>query len=475
MKRGFNLNSEIEKEDKSKIIDGVYEKLEKEKTMNLSIKEGAASSVMSGLGVSYVSLYGLALNANNAQIGLLSSIPGLLSPITQIFSSKLMEKFSRKNLIVFGVAFQALMWLPILFLSFLFEKNLFLEYLPIFLIIFYSFYAIFGAIASPSWFSLMGDLVPEKIRGKYFGKRNKITETIALISMLIGAFVLDFFKTKGIILIGFSILFFISCIARLISAKYFTEHYEPELKTEKGYYFTIWQFLKKSTSNNFGRFVIFVALINFATMISSPFFAVYMKSNLGFSYATFTFVTLAASVSSILFMPVWGKFSDKYGNRKLMKIGGFLIPLIPILWLFSKSAWYLALVPQFVSGFGWAAFNLAASNFIYDSVTPQRRAICVTYYNVIVGVGTFFGATIGGFLAQYLMINFMNKLLFIFLISGIARFIIFAVMFPMIKEVRKVKRKENFISYLKEIKPHIGIINELTHISHRVNKKIFGN
>lgn len=87
--------------------------------------------------------------------------------------------------------------------------------------------------------------------------------------------------------------------------------------------------------NNFGRFVIYVALVNFATCIAAPFFAVYMLKSLGFSYANFTIVMMSATITSLLFMPFIGKFIDKYGNLTVIKIIGLLIPLIPILWVFS--------------------------------------------------------------------------------------------------------------------------------------------
>jgi len=474
----FKLAEELRKakipEKKRKIIlQNVREKLEKEKTMKLSIKEGASASAMTGFGSDYITPYALALNANNAQIGFLSSIPGLLSPLSQIFGSKLMEKYSRKKIIVFFVFLQALMWLPILLLSLLFWKNIFSIYLPIILIVFYAIYAILGAIAGPSWFSLMGDIVPGKIRGRYFGKRNKIAGVVALIATITAAFILDFFKTKGFLLIGFSLLFFLACIFRLFSSSLFKKHYDPHFKLEKGYYFSIFQFIKKAPSNNFGRFVIFVALIQFATIIAGPFFAVYMLKDLGFSYTTFMLVNISSSIASLLFMPLWGKFSDKFGNRELLRIGAFLIPFFPILWLFSSSPTYLILVPQLLGGIGWAAFNLATSNFIYDSVTPQKRGICVSYYNIFIGTGVFLGATLGGLMAHYLTITFMNKLLFIFLTSGVIRLLIALIMMPRIKEIKKVtKPAKNPILYFKEIRPVRGVILEILNDMRGIGRRI---
>ena len=55
-------------------------------------------------------------------------------------------------------------------------------------------------------------------------------------------------------------------------------------------------------------------------MIASPFFAVYMLRNLGFSYLTFMMVMMSQVLFTILAMRVWGKFADKYGNYEVIKI-----------------------------------------------------------------------------------------------------------------------------------------------------------
>jgi MFS family permease len=195
--------------------------------------------------------------------------------------------------------------------------------------------------------------------------------------------------------------------------------------------------------------------------MAAPFFTVYMLKNLSFSYTTMMLVNISATVFTLLFSPVLGKFADKYGNRELLKFGGSLIPLAPLLWLFSGNPWYLAFVPQLAAGIGWASFNLAASNFIYDVVTPQRRGICVTYFNTFVYGGTFLGSAVGGIIATYAPITFMNHLLFLFALSGVIRGIVSIIMLPKIMEVRDVKKlSSNPLVYLREMKLVEGTIYE---------------
>lgn len=459
--------------EKEEILEEVKDKLEKERTLKLSVKEGCFASVMTGAGTDYITPFALTLNASNTQIGFLSSFTGLVSPLSQVLGSRLMEKYSRKRLVTIFVALQALMFLPLIFLAILLWRSLFLSYLPIFLIAFYSIFSIFGSLASPAWFSLMGDIVPEKIRGRYWSSRNRICGTVALIVALAASFFLDLMKTKGLVILAFSILFSIALIFRLISATIFSKHYDPKFKLQDGYYFSFWQFIKKAPQNNFGKFVIFVALMQLATAISGPFFSVYMLKYLGFSYKTFMIVNISATISTLIFLPLWGKFSDKYGNKEMLKIGAFIIPLVPILWIVNPSPVFLALIPQLISGIGWAAFNLAASNFIYDSVTPQRRGICLAYHNILVGIGVFIGAALGGILAGINLPFFSASIMTVFLVSFIARFLVSLMMLNSIKEVKPQVAKPKFpLLYFRELNPVKGVALEISHDLRGI-KKLF--
>ena len=103
---------------------------------------------------------------------------------------------------------------------------------------------------------------------------------------------------------------------------------------------------------------------------------------------------------------------------------------------FSDNFYYIIAI-QIVSGFGWAGMNLCHFNFIYDTVTPQRRAICSSYLNILRGFGVLIGAVAGGLIATYVTVDFFKYSLYlVFLLSGILRFLIV----PLILDVKEVKR-----------------------------------
>lgn len=416
-----------------------------EETKKISVKEGSAYAVSEGAGMRYITPYALRVGATNAHIGFLSSLPSLLGNFSQLLTPKIMEKASRKKLAFYGALLQALMWIPIILLGamfFIFGINSTIT--PTLLVLVYTTLILFGAFYGPAWSSWMKDIVTEN-SGKYFGKRNRIVGFLVLISMLAGGFILDYFKQTKIF-IGFIILFSVAFTARAISAFLFLKKYEPKLKHEKGYYFSFLQFIYYIPKSNFGKFTIFITLMHLATAIASPFFAVYMLKDLGFSYLQWIVVNIASSLTSLVLMPLWGKFADHYGNIKAVKITAFLIPLIPLLWFFSpfianySLLGYLVIVEAF-SGAIWAGFNLSSSNFIYDAVTRQRMALCTAYFNILCGTGTFVGAILGGFLSSlpFTLVGF-SSILLIFFLSSIARFVVVILMAPKIKEVREVKK-----------------------------------
>ena len=408
-------------------------KEKKEKSLKHSIKDGCGWATMVGFGENYISPFAIALNATNQQIALLASIPQLLSSLFQLIAAKITDLVkNRKKIILYGVLIQALIWLPLFYIPFI-TKNIY------FLIAFVSVYFIAGSFGAPAWNSWMGELVEEDKRGKYFGFRNKIMGFFTVVSISLAGFILSKFKQVNVFY-GFGIIFMIGLIARAFSTFYIKKMYEPQYIVEKKDYFSFVDFVKKMRKTNYGIFVLFMFFLRFSVFVAGPFFAVYMLRDLNFSYMTYTIVTVTATIITFITMTYWGKYADRFGNRNILTITSYLVPLAPILWLFSTNIVYLIFI-QIFTGFIWAGFELSAANFIFDTVKPKNRAKCVSYYNVFNGLGMFFGSMVGGALALKLVKPsfLMSSLQLLFLISGILRLFVVLYFIPKIKEVRVIQ------------------------------------
>jgi len=451
------------------------------KSLDDSVKEGAIASVSSSTGVSYFSPFVLAMNATSSQIGVLYALTNLIPSLVQLKAPSLLGKYSRKKIVTTSLFFRILLWFPILLAGFLF-------YLGVPGMVWTSIILIgiaYGvtAIAFPVWFSWMGSLVPREERGSYFSRRNRLVSLSGVLTLIFGAIILDASKRVGALLgdvlgftlLGFGILFLFAVISRIWSLRLLKKQYEPRLKIRKKDNFSFFDFIKKAPETPFGRFTLFRGVFSVALGISGPFWAVYMLRNLGFSYVWFMSVTVSVVVFQLIFLPLLGKFSDRFGNVRLMRLSSILIVLNPFLWFASSFIMdpamvkiYLLLVPSLTSGFGWAGYNLATNNYIYDSVGPRKRSFGSSYLNLIVGLGIFAGAGIGSLIVG-IDFSIMDSILVTFLVSGIARLIVVMFGLKYLREVRHVKKFSSEF-FIREFEPVKGIVREVHHLNGLVKK-----
>jgi MFS family permease len=422
------------------------------KSLLVSFWDGLFASAMTGLTTDYITPYALFLKASSSSIGFLSAAPNLVSSLFQLSSADLSEKLkSRKKIIILFVSLHLLMLLPVILIPYLFKTH------PvIYLIIFITLFTGLNAFAAPAWSSLMSEYIPYRMRGKYFGWRNKILGAVTITFTFISGSILYYFRNN--ILKGFQIIFVLAMFSRFISWCFLTKMYEPPLRISKESIFSLLDFIKRIRESNFAKFVIFVAGLVFSVNIAAPFFSVFMLRDLKFSYLIYTILVSSVTITSIFTIDRWGRIADRIGNLRVLKFSSLFIASLPFWWIVNQNPVYLLFV-QIISGFAWAGFNLCATNFIYDAVTPAKRTRCIAYFNVFCGTAICLGALLGGYLVNILPALFGYKILTLFLIATILRFTVVFSFSGKIKEVRPAQRinsKDLFYSVIG-LKPILGV------------------
>ena len=429
------------------------------KSLNFSFADGLFASAMTGLTADYITPYALALQATVRQIGFLSALPNLLSSLVQLGSAGLADRLkSRKKIIIIFVLLHLLMGIPIILIPYIFKAQPVLS-----LVIFVTLFTSLNAFAGPAWASLMSEYIPYKLRGKYFGWRNKIMAAVTIFSAFLAGFILQ--HSKNNILKGFTIIFGAAVIFRFISWCFLTRMYEPPYRPNPRAYFSFLDFIKRVRESNFAKFVIFAASLTFCVNLASPFFSVFMIRDLKFNYFTYTIVVTVVTVAQIITFDRWGRHADKVGNVKVLRLTSFIIASLPLWWIFNQSPLYLVFA-QILSGFAWSGFNLCATNFIYDAVSPPKRVRCIAYFNVFSGIGVCLGALCGAFLVDILPALLGYKILSLFLLASVLRFAVVFIFSGRIKEVRKtehISSKDLFYSVIG-IKPMLGVTQDSRQI-----------
>lgn len=413
----------------------------KHKARRKSIKEGMFAVGETSFGTSYIAPFAIALQASNSLISMFSAVSGLLGPLSQIFSSKLIEKYSRKKIILKSVLFESLVWLPIALIAILAMKNILTETLPLFLLILYALFIIIANISAPAWFSWMGDIVDDAYRGRWFSKRNLFTGLSSAVLALIASFILTYFENNNQKLIGFAILFTCAFLFKITSWHNFKKQYEPKIELKKNHDFSFMNFLSSAPKTNFGKFTIFRFFYAFACSISAPLLVVYLLKHLNLGYIAYIIIIYSGTLFSLFVIQLWGKLADTYGNYRVLVITSIITPLSPLLWILHPSPIYMIFVPSLIGGISWAGFNLCVGNFIYDNVSAQKRGKAVSYYNMLIGIGTFLGASVGAILIKTLPQFYFEPIILIFLIGTFVRMI---VVFFGITKFKEIKTKKKF-------------------------------
>jgi MFS family permease len=312
------------------------------------------------------------------------------------------------------------------------------------------FYAT-GSVAGNAWISLMGDVVPETKRGRYFSARAKIMALTALVSLIIAGLMVDYLdQFYGIY--AFIAIFGIAIIARLYSYSLLRKFYDPPYENlPSNEEFSFFRFIAQTRRSNFAKYSWFMAVFIFSVFIVAPVLTFYQLKILNVTYFQFTLLKVFFLIGSIASLSFWGKITDTYGNRVVFFGTGILASTLIMGWAFF-SDYFLILALEFYGGIIWSGFNLATSNYIFDAVTPKKRAMVSSYLSLMRGIAILLAgqftllllnatAIIESDLALSL---FGTKYQVIFFISGIFRLLSVLLFLKLIREVRTVQNKDFF-------------------------------
>lgn len=400
---------------------------------------------MSGSLETYISAYALFLKATASQVALIATLPAALGSLAQLFSAWLGHRINqRKPIMVTGAFLQALL-LPCLIILPLLSQPVSVFMLAV-LIMLYFFAA---NVVVPQWCSLMGELVPERKRGRYFGLRTKLATSASFIGLTMGGLFLETSDRYAMTWLGFSSIFLFAFTARLYSTWHLHKMHEPvshAISLESSFNL---KWLKANEFKAALSFSTFVVLMNSAVAIATPFFAVYMLRDLHYSYFQFMLNTGTAVFLQVLTLNYWGRINDVFGSRALLIVCGSMVPTLPLFWLLSTNFWYLLFI-QVLAGIAWGGFSLSSGNALYDLIPQAKRSTYQALHNVSLAVGVFLGSMVGVGLIKLLpqTVEFGSRqwhwhsiLLWAFLFSALMRTLVAVVFIPKLHLFGRPRKK----------------------------------
>lgn len=159
------------------------------------------------------------------------------------------------------------------------------------------------------------------------------------------------------------------------------------------------------------RTYILVRLCAMLAGMAGPFYVVYAKTVLNIPAQMIGVYLTARTMASILSNLLWGRISDRKGNRWLIQIATVVSLAMPLLVL--TSGVLLARVPGAMTWLPWAftlvfvasgassaASGIASSGYLLDVAPPAQRPLYLGFTNTIFGISIFM-SSLGGLIVEW--------------------------------------------------------------------------
>lgn len=341
------------------------------------------------------------LGANDFQLGLLAAIPVGMNVVQLIISHYMEKKRNRRFLFLLFGLLGRFFWIPIglapiLFSSFSVDLRIWI------VIVFVAFVSTGNSFVNLGFGSLMGDLVPMRIRGQFFSVRQRVYLAAGVVCGILVARLIDEYGAVGytvaLVMAGVTSMLDIVC--------FFFVKWPPMLEPEGGVDQTPFRVMLKEVFANklFMRVTLFFTLWQFSVGVAAPFWNIYMIEDLQMSFLQMSLYSqIVSNLVTVLTISRWGRLIDRYGNKPIMQLAMPVCCILgPLPWLFvTKDTTWLVLLSNIMTGFMWPIMDLGQQNlYLSESPRKHRSMYVAVFFASINLTGIALGNAVGGYLMQ---------------------------------------------------------------------------
>jgi len=272
--------------------------------------------------------------------------------------------------------------------------------------LFFGLASLLHSVVGVSWTSWVQEWVPGRLRGRYFGRRNRLLQLSTVIFLLVAGEALTRLKVITPVL-GFQAVIGLSVLLRSFSI--FAQYrilatskgrsqeqgagIQAQLKVIAGIKPLLWLF-------GFGF------AFGLTANLFGPFFNVFMYDSLNMTVADVSMLVVITNVTGAIAMPAWGQFIHRYGCRPTMSIALFLWMAPGLAWALvtPENTWILKLL--FASGGIFSAgFVLGQFNILLKLVPPDAKTAAISLNVAVTSIAAAIAPILGGLILDHAFIG----------------------------------------------------------------------
>ena len=259
-----------------------------------------------------------------------------------------------------------------------------------------------SSIASVAWSSAISELVPERLGGRYFARRNLVFGAWTLLAVLAAGHIAEWQRNS---LDAFAFIFGAAGLSRLVGLFFLTRmKFPPAVKERRSRGIATADLMAVLRNPNYVWLCVFIGLWGLLLNAAMPFYTVFLVGNLNLGVGTVVKLTTAASLGGLLTLKGWGRLCERFGNRPVLQVCALIWAVTAlVMWSLARQGWTWHLyVGYLVVGSMTAGFQLTQFNLMVRLAPAELRAAYVAVFMALTSLLTAAGPVLGGQALKYL-------------------------------------------------------------------------
>ena len=363
-----------------------------------------------GLAGPFVPYYATRLGATTADLGWLQAFSNLFPNVLQVPWAWLSDRVGRRvPFLVLGGAVSSLLFLLMA-----------ASVSPWQLILVVLLQAIATSMVLPNWSALLGEKTRFQGRGRVFGQLSQVGGVAGLGGTLLAAFIV--FQSPPTAASAFHVPFIIAAAVGAAGSLVLILVRESPRKAANGGTARA-EPVDPERHADFLYFVKAQSFYNFFMSLAWPLIPITVAIVLGASNLDIVMIAVISALSTIVLQTQVGRLLDRVGPATLIQASRFLFVLVPLAYALARDLWVVYVISA-VMGLPTAIVNIALNAYILDVAPKAKRAEYFGVFNGAMGVVTFAGTVLGGYLARVfegILADLWAGLFLVYMLSFVGR------------------------------------------------------
>ena len=377
------------------------------RNITLLYGEVAFIGVLNGTIGTYLGIFAIRLGASNTIIGLMSSLPALITVLLMYPASQLVNLWKDKiEINKWAFLFTRILYLPLVFAPYL-------PHPASFILLIVTLLAIPATSANIAFNVMFIDLVPSYLRATILSNRNMLLMFIQTLTSTSVGYFLDRVRFP----MNFQIIMFIGFVSSMLSLYLMTflkpirklNRAERVLIDWKRIFYSIGTQFKDiinifEEDQGFKRFQFATFIFYLGLYIPMPLFGIRMVRELHFSNFVIGLTSTSSGLAMALSYPFWNKLGKRVGVRNALFWSNIGIAIYPFLFIMLRRSSEIISLSA-LGGFFSAGFSIFMYMALLIFLPPEKRAEYLAINGVISNISLTVGPVIGTQLSNIMGIS----------------------------------------------------------------------